>query len=44
MSLRSEVERLKAIKTDIRTALVNKGISGADQHNMADFATDITNI
>lgn len=44
MSIASEITRLQTIKTNIRTALVNKGITSASSHNMADFATDISNI
>lgn len=44
MSIASEITRLQGCKADIRTALVNKGITSASTHNMADFATDISNI
>lgn len=44
MSIASEITRLQGCKSDIRTALVNKGITSASTHNMADFATDISNI
>jgi len=44
MSIASEITRLQGCKSDIRTALVNKGVTSASTHNMADFATDISNI
>lgn len=44
MSIASEITRLQGCKSDIRSALVNKGITSASTHNMADFATDISNI
>lgn len=44
MSIASEITRLQGCKANIRTALVNKGITSASTHNMADFATDISNI
>lgn len=43
MSIASEITRLQNIKSDIRTALGNKGID-ASTHNYADFANDIGNI
>lgn len=44
MSIASEITRLQNIKTAIRNALVNKGISAASSHDMEDFATDIAAI
>lgn len=43
MSIATQIERLQNIKTNIRAALVSKGVS-AESHNMADFAEDIENI
>lgn len=43
MSIASEITRLQNIKSDIRTALNNKGIN-ASTHNYADFADDIGDI
>lgn len=43
MSIATQIERLQNIKSAIRNALANKGIS-ASTHNMADFADDIANI
>lgn len=43
MSIASEITRLQNIKSDIRTALSDKGID-ASSHNYADFANDIENI
>lgn len=44
MSVASEIARLQVIKSDIRTALVAKGITSASTHDMADFAEDIGDI
>lgn len=44
MSIASEITRLQNIKTAIRNALVNKGVTSAATHDMADFATDIGSI
>ena len=44
MSIASEISRLQGIKADIRVSLVNKGITSASTHDMADFSTDIDNI
>lgn len=44
MSIASQISRLQNIKTAIRNALVNKGISSAASHNFEDFATDISDI
>lgn len=44
MSIASQITRLQNIKTAIRQALVNKGITAASTHDMDDFATDISNI
>lgn len=44
MSIASQIQRLQNIKTAIQNALVNKGITSASNHDMADFATDIGNI
>lgn len=44
MSIASEITRLQNIKTAIRNALVNKGISAASSHDMEDFAADIAAI
>lgn len=44
MSVASEITRLQGIKSDIRTALVAKGITSASTHDMADFAGDIGDI
>lgn len=44
MSIASQITRLQNIKTAIRNALVNKGVSGASTHDMDDFATDIASI
>lgn len=43
MSIATEITRLQNIKTDIRSALVEKGVS-ASTHNMAQFAEDILSI
>lgn len=44
MSIASQITRLQNIKTAIRNALVNKGISAASSHDMEDFAADIAAI
>ena len=44
MSIASQITRLQNIKTAIRQALVNKGVTSASTHDMEDFATDISNI
>lgn len=41
MSIKSEIARLQSVKNAIREALVQKGITAASTHNMADFADDI---
>lgn len=43
MSIASEIQRLQTIKTNIRSALVDKGVD-ASTHNFADFALDITQL
>jgi hypothetical protein len=43
MSIADQITELTAIRGDIRTALVSKGVS-ASGHNFADFADDITAI
>ena len=44
MSVATQITRLQGVKADIRTALTFKGVSGASEHNMDDFATDIYSI
>lgn len=44
MSIATQITRLQGVKSDIRTALTVKGVSGASEHDMDDFATDIYNI
>lgn len=44
MSIASEITRLQNIKSNIRSALVSRGITEAASHDMADFAVDISNI
>lgn len=44
MSIATQIIRLQNIKTAIRNALVNKGVTSASTHDMDDFATDIGSI
>jgi len=44
MSIATEITALTADRNDIRTALVNKGVSAASAHGFDDFAGDITNM
>ena len=44
MSIATQITRLQNIKTAIRNALVNKGVTSASTHDMDDFATDIGSI
>ena len=43
MSIATKLAELTQIRTDIRTALIGKGISASD-HDFADFSTDIASI
>lgn len=44
MSIATQIARLQTIKAQIQNALVNKGVTGANTHNMENFADDIESI